>query len=149
MPSNYVSAYGANLATASTLTVTAGAFAGQKIILDRAAGITVTLPASSGSGNQYEFFVTTSASGGNYVIQVANATDVMQGTALLFADGGDTTVGFATAASSDTITMDGSTRGGLNGARVMVTDIKSGFWHVALVSDASGTEATPFSAAVS
>ena len=56
MPSPHVSSYGANLVTASTLTITADAYAGQKIILDRAAGITATLPAATGSGNSYEFF---------------------------------------------------------------------------------------------
>lgn len=148
MPSPHVSAYGANLVTASTLTVTADAYAGQKIILDRAAGITCTLPAATGSGNSYEFFVATTVTSNSHIIRVANSSDVMAGTALLFADAGDTTLGFATAASSDTITMDGTTRGGIAGAYVRVTDMKANLWHVEMVSDASGTEATPFSATV-
>ncbi len=149
MPSNYVSAYGVNSVTASTLAVTAAAHAGQKIILDRAAGIAVTLPASSGSGNAYEIIVATTFTGES-TIKVANATDVMVGTAILFADSGDTVLGYATAASSDTITLTATnTTGGVAGCRIMLTDIKSGFWHVAMVSDAAGSEATPFSATVS
>lgn len=148
MPSPHVSAYGANLVTASTLTVTADAYAGQKIILDRAAGITCTLPAATGSGNSYEFFVATTVTSNSHIIKVANSSDTMVGTALLFADAGDTTVGFAAGGTSDTITMDGTTRGGIAGAYVRCTDIKTNLWHVEVVSDASGTEATPFSATV-
>ena len=79
---------------------------------------------------------------------MANASDTMVGTALLFADAGDTTLGFAASGTDDTITMDGTTRGGIAGAYVRVTDIKSNLWLVEMVSDASGTEATPFSATV-
>ena len=147
MPSPHVSAYGANSVTASTLTVTADAYAGQKIILDRAAGITCTLPAATGSGNSYEFFVATTTSG-TYIIKVANSSDTMVGTAILFQDAGDTVVGYAASGTNDTVTMDGTTRGGIAGAYCRLTDIKANLWHVELVSDASGTEATPFSATV-
>lgn len=148
MPHNYVSAYGANSITSATLTVTADAYAGQKIILDRAAGITATLPAATGSGNSYEFLVVTTVTSNSHIIKVANSTDVMTGTAVLFQDAGDTVVGFATASTSDTITLNGTTTGGITGARALVTDAKSGIWHVTVISDASGTEATPFSATV-
>lgn len=148
MPHNYVSAYGANSITTSTVTVTAAAHAGQKLIFDKADGIVATLPAATGSGNSYEFLVVTSVTSNSYKIQVANSTDVMVGTAVLFQDAGDTVVGFATASTSDTLTMNGTTQGGLLGARAVVTDAKSGVWHVTYVSDASSTEASPFSAAV-
>jgi len=55
---------------------------------------------------------------------------------------------FYTADSSDTITMDGSTKGGLKGWRVVADDIAAGIWAVTVHSEASDTEATPFSAAV-
>ena len=121
---------------------------GAKIVLNVATGATLTLPASTGGGDQYDIAILTSVTSNNYVVQVANSTDVMAGTAILFADAGDTVVAFNTAASSDTITMDGTTRGGLRGASLVLTDIASGVWQVQYVSDASGTEATPFSAAV-
>lgn len=147
MPSPYVSNYGITSWTAATLTVTAAAHAGHTIVSDLAATQTATLPAATGSGNRYTFIVKTTKTG-DLVIQAASASDTMTGTALLFADGGDTTVGFATAAATDTVTLDGTTTGGINGAMVKLVDIASGLWYVEVVSDASGTEATPFSAAV-
>lgn len=147
MPSPYVSNYGITSWTAATLTVTAAAHAGHTIVSDLAATQTATLPAATGSGNRYTFIVKTTKTG-DLVIQAASASDTMTGTALLFADGGDTTVGFATAAATDTVTLDGTTTGGINGAVVKLVDIASGLWYVEVVSDASGTEATPFSAAV-
>jgi hypothetical protein len=135
-------------ATAATLAVTEADHEGQTITLNRAAGIAVTLPASTGGGAKYRFVVGTSITSNSTTIKVANASDVMTGTAILFQDAGDTVVGFATVAASDTITMDGSTVGGLKGAHVMLEDIALNLWHVHYVSDASGTEATPFSATV-
>lgn len=141
-------------AAASTLTVTAAAHAGRTIVLNRAAGITVTLPAATGTGNIYRFYVQTTASGAPYVIAVASATDFFIGTATLYADGGDTVVGFATAntgtdaTESDTITLDGSTKGGVKGAFIEITDLASTTFGVRIVSDASSTEASPFSVAV-
>jgi hypothetical protein len=55
---------------------------------------------------------------------------------------------FYTADTSDTITLNGTTKGGLKGWVVDVTDIASGVWAVNVMSEASGVEATPFSAAV-
>lgn len=148
MPSPYVSNYGITSFTAATLTLTPDAYAGQTIVSDLAATQTITLPAATGSGNRYRVVVNTTKTG-DLVIEAANATDIMKGTAVLLADGGDTVVAFATAADTDTVTLDGSTTGGIAGALVELTDIKSGVWHVRVESDASGTEASPFSAAVS
>ena len=134
-------------ATAATLTVTQATHGGRTVTFNRAGGIATTLPAASGTGTIYRFVVATTFTG-SATIKVANSSDVMTGTALLLQDGGDTVVGFATGATSDTITMDGSTTGGLKGAHVIVTDVATNLFHVHYVSDASGTEATPFSATV-
>jgi hypothetical protein len=56
---------------------------------------------------------------------------------------------FYTADASDTITLDGSTKGGLKGWRVVLDDIAADTWAVTVMSEASGAEATPFSATVS
>lgn len=134
--------------TAATVTVTADDHDGRTITLNRAAGIAVTLPAASGSGARFRFIVGTSVTSNSTTIKVANANDTMAGTAILFQDAGDTVVGFATGATADTVTMDGSTTGGLKGAHVEVEDIAANLFFVRYVSDASGTEATPFSATV-
>lgn len=145
MPSPYVSTFGTVSVTSATVAITDDAHAGQRILLNRAAGITATLPAATGSGARYEFIMMADATG-DHVIQVTG-DDTMMGVAYL----GNDTAGascFYTGATSDTITMDGSTKGGLKGARVLVDDVASDVYAVMVFSEASGTEATPFSAAV-
>lgn len=135
--------------TASTLSVTRRLHAGKTIALNRAAGTAVTLPAASGSGDKYEFVVGTTNSGGSTTILSPNAAGTFIGTALLFQDAGDTAVGFAAVAgTSDTLTLNGTTLGGIAGAKAVVTDVAANVYHVEYVSDASGVEATPFSATV-
>lgn len=135
--------------TGSSLAVTAAAHDGKVVTLNRAAGIAVTLPAATGSGARYFFVVGTTFTGAATIKVTGN--DIMKGTAILLADGGDTVVAFATAATSDdtiTFAADNST-GGIAGAYVELIDIATDTWFVSIVSDAAGTEATPFSATVS
>jgi hypothetical protein len=113
--------------------------------MNRAAGITATLPAATGSGNRYEFIGAVDASG-DQIIQVTG-DDTMAGVAYLGNDSAGASC-FYTADTSDTITLDGSTTGGLKGWRVVCDDIAADTWAVTVMSEASGTEATPFSAAV-
>lgn len=116
--------------------------------LNAAAGLTVTLPAASGTGRKFSFLVGTTVTSNNDVIQVANSTDVMAGVVTMAQDGGDTVVLFETASTSDTITMNGSTKGGIKGDLVELTDAASGLWMLRMVCSGTGTEATPLSAAV-
>lgn len=134
--------------TASTLTLTKD-HAGAVLTANRAAGITFTLPAASGTGRWYEIFTGTTITSNNLIVQVANATDIMAGYALLAQDSADTAVMFETASDSDTITMNGTTKGGIKGDFIKLRDVASGLWHVEVKGSATGTEATPFSAAVS
>lgn len=144
MPSNYFENFGITTVTDATITLTAAAHLGSRVVLNRDAGVTVTLPASSGSGNRYEFFLAVDATG-SQIIKVANATDVMMGVAYLGNDAAGASC-FYTADASDTITLNGTTTGGYKGAKVVVDDIASGKWAVFVYSEASGIEATPFSA---
>ncbi len=137
--------------TSATVTLAPATHSNRTTVLDRAAGIAVTLPASAGTGDRYKLHVKATFTGAA-TVKVANATDVMQGTATLYQDGGDTVVGFATAASSDTITLytASNTTGGIFGAIIELEDVATGFWSVRYISDAGGTpESTPFSATVS
>lgn len=133
-------------ATAATLTVTEALHEGRVVTLNRAGGIAVTLPAATGGGGRYRFIVGTSFTTPGTIKVVGN--DVMTGLALIAMDGGDTTSLFATAVDSDTLTLDGSTTGGLAGADVELIDIAADLWWVNVRSDASGSEASPFSATV-
>lgn len=147
MPTPWVSNYGITTITDATLSIRADAHAGHTMVSNLAATQTFTLPAATGSGNRYEVLVLITKTG-DLVIQAASSSDTMSGYAILAADGGDTAVMFATAGTTDTVTLDGTTTGGIIGAKAKFIDIASGKWFVEVYSDASGTEATPFSAAV-
>ncbi len=133
--------------TTATVTVTENDHEGKVITLNRAAGITATLPAATGSGAKYRFVVGTTFTGSG-IIQVVG-DDTMTGLAIVAQDGGDTSVVFETGATSDTVTLNGTTTGGLKGADVELIDIAADTWFVNVRTAATGTEATPFSAAVS
>jgi len=109
-----------------------------------------TLPAATGTGDKYTVHLGATQTGAG-TIKVASATDVMNGTAVLFQDGGDAVVGFNTASDSDTVDLLGTANstGGISGAIYEFWDVASGKWAVRIVSDAGGIEATPFSATVS
>jgi hypothetical protein len=145
----FISGSDSLVSVAANVTLTSASHAGRTMVLDIASGATVTLPAASGTGNVYKFFVATTVTSNDYIIQVANASDTMAGMAILANDGGATASIFETAADSDTITMDGSTTGGILGAQVEIQDVASNVFSVVVRSAATGTEATPFSAAVS
>jgi len=134
--------------TASTLTVTQATHGGRFITLNRAAGIAVTLPAASGSGTIYEFVIGTSITSNSTTIKVANASDTITGSAYVISDGAAAVLGYKTGASDDTITFNGTTLGGLKGDTVRVVDVAANLFSVQVLSQATGTEATPFSATV-
>ena len=146
MASNYERTHGLTTVTDATVTIAKGPHLGMPIVLNRAAGCTATLPAATGSGNTYNFIGAIDATG-DQIIQVTG-DDTMAGVAYLGNDSAGASC-FYTAAASDTITLDGSTTGGKKGWRVTCTDIAADTWSVMVMSEASGTEATPFSAAVS
>jgi hypothetical protein len=79
-------------------------------------------------------------------VQVANSTDVMNGAIGLTTDISGTVM--PASATSDTITMNGSTTGGVAGSWMTFTDVAAGFWMLGGNLVCTGTEATPFSAAV-
>lgn len=134
-------------ATAATLTATETTHDGKTVVLNRAAGITVTLPAATGSGTRLRFYNAATVTSNNHIIQVVG-NDVMKGTAWMTQDAADTAVAFETAADSDTITMNGSTKGGLIGDVIELEDVAADTWSVQCFLQGTGTEATPFSAAV-
>lgn len=124
-------------------------YAATTLVVDAAAGATMTLPAASGTGYEFDVFIATTVTSNSVILQVANADDTMSGNAIVAADGGNTVNGWETAADSDTITMDGSTTGGIKGDRIKLKDVAENLWAVEVIGSATGTEATPFSADVS
>lgn len=131
--------------TAAAVSLTELDHSGRPIVLDKADGQVLTLPKATGSGAKFPLFVKTTVTS-NLVIQVANADDIMQGSAIV---DGTTSTMFQTAADSDTATLNGTTTGGVAGSQIEIEDVAAGIFRVSAVLNGSGTEATPFSAAVS
>jgi hypothetical protein len=101
------------------------------------------MPASTGKGDLYKFFVLTTVTSGNMIVAAAG-TDIIQGAVGMSTDIGGT-VCLATA-TSDYITMSGSTTGGVKGSWFTLEDVSSGCWQVGGMLVCTGTEATPFAA---
>jgi len=134
----------------ATLTLTADND-GQTINFNRAAGCIVTLPAATGSGIRYRFIVGVTVTSNNYVIQVADSTDEFAGTILQTdTDTSDTLISLPAIAADnyDTITLNGSTKGGLIGDWIEVEDVATNLWAVFGHINGNGTVASPWSAAV-
>ena len=141
-----MSYYNQPVTITASATLNRNTHAGNVVNLNALAGLTVTLPASTGKGDLYEIFVLTTVTSNNYVIQVANSTDIMAGAVHLSTDIAGTSM--ITSTTTDTITMNGSTTGGLRGTWLRFKDASLGFWALEGGIVCTGTEATPFSAAV-
>jgi len=127
--------------TAATLTLTAALHAGRTLMLNRAAGVALTLPEAIGSGNKYTVFVETTATGAHSIVSegagkfaggVAIATDIA-GVVML-----------ANSAADVGLSMSGTTTGGVKGSFYSVTDVAPDLWMVDGFLISTGTEASPF-----
>ena len=151
----------------SSVSLTVASHAGKIVHNDAAGAVTYTLPATNANSDSgvagpgadinnlsnvgAKFTIVNSITKtGDLVVQVANATDVMTGTAIIVdTDTNDNTEGFMTASTSDTITLNGSTTGGVTHATIECTVLASGKYAVKVFTGGTGDLATPFSAAVS
>lgn len=134
--------------TASTLTATHEGHGDRVVTLNRAAGIAVTLPVARGSGMRFTFIVGTTITSNTTTIKVPDASGVINGNAIQSQDAGATLQMWEAASTDDTITLDGTTRGGIKGDRIDLIDIATNTWQAVVTTAATGTEATPFSATV-
>lgn len=120
------------------------------ILLDTAAGSTVTLPPSTGKGATYRFLITVTATSNSHIIQVGNASDEFRG--FVVADASEATAPniWWAADNDDTLTFNRTTTGtAAQGHYVEVVDATLNHFFVRGFIEQSGVEATPFSAAVS
>lgn len=123
---------------------------GKTVLLDTAAGSVVTLPAASGSGARFRFQVKVLATSNSHKVQVANATDIIQGLITGVSDDTDAVKGWIAGATADTITLNRTTTGSVSrGEFIEIEDVAAGLFLVHGQIAQTGTEATPFSAAVS
>jgi hypothetical protein len=148
-----------SVTTAVGKTLTVANDAGKQIYYTSVSTATFTLPAvntsspsdptdpnqSNNYGATYNFVLSTTVTG-NFIVKVANSSDTMVGTAIL--GSGTTALVFSTATASDTITLSGTTTGGVGGATISATVVGANRYKVNVVSGATGAVATPFSATV-
>lgn len=138
--------------SASIVTVTAATIlneedhAGRTLVVNSAAGVAITLPEATGTGNVYTIFVgTTITSVGMTIVAPSSATSFIGGVGLSTDIAGVTILANT---GDDTITMSGSTTGGVLGSWVRLTDVAAGIFMLEGFLCATGAEADPFSAAV-
>jgi len=137
--------------TASALTLDYSHHNDGIVVVNRAAGCTVTLPAASGSGARFRVMVGTTITSNSFILQVANASDTMAGhiTTSLATGAAGADFGEAITGTDDTITMNGSTTGGIAGSYVECEDVAANLWRVNAALIGSGTVTSSVSAAVS
>lgn len=128
--------------TGATLTSLAS---GTTYVLDRAGGIDVTLPAATGSGDHFHFFVRTSVTDDH--TWTATTPDLLIGTVFMVdTDSSNAVTGYSPDGTDDlVITLNGDTSGGLVGSWIEVRDIAADRWFVRGVSRHSGNVSSPFS----
>ena len=149
---NYVADKSASVIDGTTtLGVTVAAHSERYINLNAVAGFTSTLPPATGTGNKYTFIVVATITSGDYIIKVADGTDIMIGQAWIADDDAvpATSKNWLTDnTNSDTITMNGTSTGGIIGDKIILIDVATDTWSVQIYGRQTGTEATPFSATV-
>ena len=151
----------------SSTSLTVATHAGRIVHNDAAGAVTYTLPAVNatadsgiaGPGPSLDnlsnvgatfTIISSITKTGSLIVQVANSTDVMTGMATMVdTDTTDNMEGFMTVAASDTITLNGTTTGGVTYAKIVCTVLASGTWSVSVHTGCTGSPATCFSAAVS
>src|ERR1700733_8781263 len=135
------------VACGATCTLTA-ANSGQTTLLNLAAGSVATLPAATGTGNVYNFVVSTTTSGAKDAILAASSSDAILG--LISGENAGTGVWFAGSAStyhSIQMPFAGSQpNGGFKGDSFSCRDIATNVWECNGTFQAGTTPTTPYSA---
>jgi hypothetical protein len=137
----------------ATDAITVAEHAGRTLLLGEVGGnalVTLTLPDATGSGATYKFIVSVTNTS-NYVIAVPDAANTIDGVMLYLDEDGTAVTAFPTVAASDTITLNGTTTGGVLGDYLEIVDIAADQYHVRGVMrvPAGSNPVTPFSEAVS
>ncbi len=134
--------------TAATISVTLASHDGKTVVLASTHTQTLTLPAATGSGARYRFMVNTTGTDGSKVIKVANTLDVMTGFCVVNSTSTNEASSFLTSATSDSVTLNNTTTGGITGTEVLIEDVATSQFAVKVMACSSGTVATPFAALV-
>lgn len=128
----------------ATVTLTA-AQSGSIVLFDRAAGTVYTLPAPV-AGLTFQFHVLTSVTSNAHKIITSGASIFMTGSLVNIDTDTSNAVAAWTADGSTirSVSMNGTTTGGLQGTLIRLICISSTMWMVEGIDQGSGTVATPF-----
>lgn len=132
--------------TGSTLTLSPTTHAGRLVTLNRAAGIAITPPAATGTGNVYTLYVGTTVTSNTITLdaKAGNASDVFKGWLQTYK--ATTFTPYVADSTANLLTMDGSTTGGVAGDYIQIIDAALHVWVIQGFTTQSGSIATPFSA---
>lgn len=118
---------------------------GALVLMDAAAGYTITLPAPV-AGMQFEFLQTVTQTSGSQKIMTDAATTFILGEVLTITTATASPAGFAFNGSSHIAYLsNGTTSGGIIGTTLKFTALSSTVWAITGVVVGSGTIATPAS----
>lgn len=131
------------IACGATKTLTA-ADSGATVLLDTASGSILTLPAPV-AGMEFDVFVSTSVTSNSHKINTDASTTFIGGAITMVIDTSATSEGQVGDPTSDvTITMNGSTTGGLYGTHIKLKALSSTVWLATGIVVGSGTLSTPY-----
>lgn len=123
----------------ASLTLSPGLHEGLIVQMNAAAGSTVTLPAATGSGNYYDVMVTTTVTSNNHIFKTDGTGTFAGGLDV----NGTTSLSVPLTGTNKTITMNGTTTGGIIGTYFHVIDIGTNLWFCNATLVGSGTVTTP------
>lgn len=127
--------------TAATTLVKA-VHGGTVVNVNNTTGFAITLPASSGDGTVFTLFYVVTIGSGSGTVVAAGSDEIVGGVGLSTDIGGVTILANT---GDQTITLNGTTKGGLLGSWLRLTDVAAGQWMLEGFLCSSGTEADPFS----
>lgn len=107
---------------------------------------TFTLPTAAGTGVKFTIINNIVQTQGTVVVAANGTTDVLHGVAVVVSSTEEAAASFLTSATSDKISLNLTTTGGLGNDMIEAWDVAANTWNVNVLCIGSGTLATPFSA---
>ena len=125
----------APISVTSNFTPSTAAHHGRTLLLDNAAGLTVTFPNATGSGATYRFVTLTGLTSGNIIFQVAANTDgqfvgILNRFEFILTPPYDP-LAIRKVSDIDTITLTQTANGGFTGDEMIFQDIDTDVWFLA------------------
>lgn len=132
-----------------TVSLTAAANANRLNIITGTAAATLTLPEATGTGNVYPFVFAQVNTNGTVIQTADNANCSIRGSLNILDADSNAQTAYHADSGDDTITINGTTKGGLVGDTITLIDIGTDLWAVSgnLVCPAGSNVADMFSSA--